>query len=68
MTVTISMAIYNINNHIIMSFSINIIITTIIIIIIIIITLPRVFSHNGRLLKEPVEIANAFNRYFIDIA
>ena len=30
-------------------------------------SLPRVFSHNGRLLKEPVEIANAFNRYFIDI-
>ena len=24
-------------------------------------------SYNGRLLKEPVEIANAFNRYFIDI-
>ena len=23
-------------------------------------SLPRVFSHNGRLLKEPVEIANAF--------
>ena len=30
-------------------------------------SLPRVFSHNGRLLKEPVEIANAFNRCFIDI-
>ena len=30
-------------------------------------SLPRVFSHNGRLLKEPIEIANAFNRYFIDI-
>ena len=30
--------------------------------------LPRVFSHNGRILKEPVEIANAFNRYFIDIS
>ena len=30
-------------------------------------SLPRVFSHNGRILKEPVEIANAFNRYFIDI-
>ena len=30
-------------------------------------SLPRVFSHNGRLLKEPVEIANAFNRYFMDI-
>ena len=30
-------------------------------------SLPLAFSHNGRLLKEPVEIANAFNRYFIDI-
>ena len=30
-------------------------------------SLPRVFSHNGRILKEPVEIANAFNSYFIDI-
>ena len=30
-------------------------------------SLPRVFSHNGRILKEPVEIANAFNRYFINI-
>ena len=30
-------------------------------------SLPRVYSHNGWLLKEPVEIANAFNRYFIDI-
>ena len=30
-------------------------------------SLPRLFSHNGRLLIEPVEIANAFNRYFIDI-
>ena len=28
---------------------------------------PRVFSHNGRFLKEPVEITNTFNRYFIDI-
>ena len=25
------------------------------------------FTINGRILKEPVEIANAFNRYFIDI-
>ena len=30
-------------------------------------SLPRVFSHNGRLLKETVETANAFNRHFIDI-
>ena len=30
-------------------------------------SLPCVFSHNGRLLKEPIEIANAFSRYFIDI-
>ena len=30
-------------------------------------SLPRVFSHNGRILKEPVEIANAFNRYYINI-
>ena len=30
-------------------------------------SLSRVSSHNGRILKEPVEIANAFNRYFIDI-
>ena len=30
-------------------------------------SLARVFSHNGRLLKEPIEIANAFNPYFIDI-
>ena len=30
-------------------------------------SLPSVFSHNGRILKEPVEIVNAFNRYFIDI-
>ena len=29
--------------------------------------LPRIFSHNGRILKEPVEIGNAFNRYFINI-
>ena len=28
-------------------------------------SLPRVFSHNGRILKAPVEIANPFNRYFI---
>ena len=30
-------------------------------------SLPRVFSHNGRILKEPVGTANAFNRYFINI-
>ena len=30
-------------------------------------SLPRVFSYNGRILKEPVEIANAFNRYYINI-
>ena len=30
-------------------------------------SLPCVFSHNCRILKEPVEIANAFKRYFKDI-
>ena len=30
-------------------------------------SLLRVFSHNGRLLKEPDEIANVFNCYFIDM-
>ena len=30
-------------------------------------SLPHVFPYHGRLLKEPVEITNAFNRYFIDI-
>ena len=29
--------------------------------------LPRVFSHNGKVLKESSEIANEFNQYFIDI-
>ena len=30
-------------------------------------SLPRVFSHNGKILKESSEIANEFNQYFIAI-
>ena len=30
-------------------------------------SLPSVFSHNGKLLPDSVEIANSFNQYFIDI-
>ena len=30
-------------------------------------SLPSVFSHNGKMLRDLVEIANSFNQYFIDI-
>ena len=30
-------------------------------------SLPSVFSHNGKMLRDSVEIANSFNQYFIDI-
>ena len=30
-------------------------------------SLSSVFSHNGKLLRDSVEIANSFNQYFIDI-
>ena len=30
-------------------------------------SLPNVFSHNGKMLRDSVEIANSFNQYFIDI-
>ena len=28
---------------------------------------PSVFSHNGKILRDSVEIANSFNQYFIDV-
>ena len=30
-------------------------------------SLPSVFSHNGKMLRDSVEIANSFNQYFIDV-
>ena len=30
-------------------------------------SLPSVFSHNGKMLRDSVEIAKSFNQYFIDI-
>ena len=30
-------------------------------------SLPSVFSHNSKMLRDSVEIANPFNKYFIDV-